>query len=87
MKRADILAAASQAVTVDRAETHGDIEDTFAAIASLWSAYLEFPVNSTDVAAMMILLKLARMKGNPTHLDNWVDIAGYAACGGEIAGD
>jgi len=40
-----------------------------------------------EAVAMMILLKLARMKGNPSYADNWVDIAGYAACGGEIAGD
>jgi hypothetical protein len=85
MNRREILEAATQAVTVDRAATHGNAEDTFAAIASLWSAYLGDELGTADVSAMMILLKLARMKGNPTFADNWVDIAGYAACGGEIA--
>ena len=87
MNRAEILAAASHAVTVDRDATHGNPEDTFASIANLWSSYLGEDIGCADVAAMMILLKLARMKGNPSYADNWIDIAGYAACGGEIAGD
>jgi len=33
----------------------------------------------------MVLFKAARAKGNPQHVDNWTDIAGYAACGGGIA--
>ncbi|NKX40971.1 hypothetical protein HGG71_05740 [Rhodobacteraceae bacterium R_SAG2] len=86
MNRSDILSTAAEYVTKDRAATHGDAEDTFAQIASLWSAYLGEEIGSTDVAAMMILLKIARAWGNPGHADNWVDIAGYAACGGEIAG-
>ena len=35
---------------------------------------------------MLVDLKTVRAWGNPAHDDNWVDIAGYAACGGEIAG-
>ena len=38
------------------------------------------------MAIMMALLKIARISKNPQHMDNWVDLAGYAACGGEIAG-
>ena len=41
--------------------------------------------SSRDVAAMMILLKIARA-ATSTKCDHWVDIAGYAACGGEIDG-
>lgn len=37
-----------------------------------------------DVAAMMILLKIARVAGGHGKSDNWIDIAGYAACGGEL---
>jgi hypothetical protein len=32
----------------------------------------------------MTLLKLARIKSNPRHQDNWVDGCGYLACGGEL---
>ena len=86
MKRADILATASEYVTKDRATTHGDAEDNFRRIADLWNAYLGVDdITSIDVAVMLALLKVARIRSNPTHADNWIDIAGYAACGGEIA--
>jgi hypothetical protein len=86
MKRADILATASEYVTIDRAATHGDAEDNFRRIADLWNAYLGVDdITSIDVAVMLALLKVARIRSNPTHADNWIDIAGYAACGGEIA--
>lgn len=86
MKRADILATASEYVTKDRAATHGDAEDNFRRIADLWNAYLGVDgITSIDVAVMLALLKVARIRSNPTHADNWIDIAGYAACGGEIA--
>lgn len=86
MKRADILATASEYVTKDRAATHGDAEDNFRRIADLWNAYLGMDdITSIDVAVMLALLKVARIRSNPTHADNWIDIAGYAACGGEIA--
>jgi hypothetical protein len=86
MKRADILATASEYVTTDRAATHGDAEDNFRRIAELWKAYLGVDdITTIDVAVMLALLKVARIRSNPTHADNWIDIAGYAACGGEIA--
>lgn len=86
MKRAEVLDTAKAYVTKDRAADHGDLEDNFATIAVLWSAYLGFEVKPHDVAAMMGLLKIARLRQNPAHADNWIDLAGYAACGGEIAG-
>jgi len=36
------------------------------------------------VGIMMALLKIARLKGNPYHQDNYVDGAGYLACAGEL---
>ena len=86
MKREDILATASEYVTTDRAATHGNAEDNFLRTAELWNAYLGVDnISATDVAVMLALLKVARIKQNPNHTDNWIDIAGYAACGGEIA--
>jgi len=43
-------------------------------------------LNSEDVANMMILFKVARNSANSKD-DNWIDIAGYAACGGEVSGE
>lgn len=83
MNRAEILDTAKEYVTKDRAASHGDMERNFTRIADLWSAHLGITVTAVDVALMMVLLKVARAGSNPAHLDNWVDMAGYAACGGE----
>lgn len=82
--RARILDIAKEYVTKDRQATHGKPEDTFGLIAAYWSAHLDTNVTSADVAAMMCLLKLARAKQNPQHIDSWIDLAGYAACAGEL---
>lgn len=37
------------------------------------------------VAALMVGLKLARLAASPRKLDTWVDMAGYAVCGVEVA--
>lgn len=83
--RAQLLDTAKQIVTRDRNTTHGEPEDTFGLIAAYWSAHLDHPVRPADVAAMMTLMKLARLKANPANAENWLDGIGYLACGGEIA--
>lgn len=85
MNRPEVLDTAKQYVTRDRAADHGDLEDNFVRIAQMWSAYAQIPFTASDVAAMMVLLKVARVASNPGHADNWIDAAGYAACGGELA--
>lgn len=90
MNRKEILEAASSAVHAeDMDHDYGKPEDNFETIAELWNTYIaashdDWPsLNARDVAAMMILLKIARV-ATSTKADHWVDIAGYAACGGEI---
>lgn len=85
--RKTILDAAEKCVCQDRQDTHGKPEDSFSEIAMLWTAYTGNDIRPVDVAQMMILLKVARAKGNPKHQDNWIDVAGYAACAGEIASE
>lgn len=89
MNREEILSTASQYVTKDRAATHGDAEDNFDNIADLWSWWLHgreiYSINGFDVAVMMTLFKIARIKANPSHVDSYVDGAGYLAIAGEIA--
>ena len=83
--RGNLLDVAKAYITKDRQADHGDAEDNFTRIAQYWSVHLGVPVKAHDVAVMMALLKVARIKQNPNHIDNWVDGAGYFACGGEIA--
>ena len=85
MNRAEILDEAKAAITVDRQQTHGKPENNFATIAAIWAARLGVSITPAQVAIMLVDLKTVRAWGNPRHNDNWVDIAGYAACGGELA--
>lgn len=83
MKRVQILTRAAEIVS-GKDSQHGSAEDNFGRIADMWSAYLDKDVTARDVAVMMILLKVARISSGHQSDDNWVDIAGYSACGGEI---
>lgn len=85
MTRERILARAKECVCGEREQDYGTPEDSFATIANLWEAYMGVKFTPTNVAVMMALLKVARLKESPKHMDNWIDLAGYAACGGEIA--
>ena len=93
MKRGEILKEALRCVTGEREQQYGSPEDNFMVIADLWMAYLknccvssnaDVFVVADDVAAMMALLKIARISSGVDKVDNWVDLAGYAACGGAI---
>lgn len=81
--RKDILDSALKCVNGDRDQQYGKPENSFETIAQLWSVYLRRMMSPEDVAAMMILMKCARISSGVYKEDNWVDIAGYAACGGE----
>jgi hypothetical protein len=82
---ASILALAAKLIDGDRDEQHGDRLECHSNIASLWSAYLGVPIAPADVAALMVLLKIARTKTGSHNPDCWVDACGYAALGGELA--
>ena len=84
MTRSDILQQAEKIVCGDRDRQYGSPEDSFRTIAELWTSYLRLQIRAEDVAAMMELMKLARIARGKAKADNWVDLAGYAACGGEI---
>lgn len=86
VSRAEILDCARYAVTGEREQQYGKPEDNFAIIAKLWSAYKGDSFTPVDVAMMMALLKIARIKTGVGTVDSFVDLAGYAACAGEIAG-
>jgi len=84
MDKTEILETANEYICNDRQQTHGHAEDNFANIARLWSAYLDYSITSQDVAILMTLLKIARYKHSPSHVDNAIDMCGYAALAGEL---
>ena len=92
MTRAEILDKAKNIVTGFRETSYGSPESNFDLIARLWEEYLlarwtqNHAILAEDVANMMILLKVARNATGRGKDDNYIDIAGYAACGGELLG-
>jgi len=83
-KREEILQAAIQCVTKDRQATHGKPENSFADIAYLWSWYKGIEFTPQETAVMMALMKMARIKGNHTNDDNFIDLSGYCALAAEL---
>ena len=79
--REKILRTANTYVNGDRNAQYGDPLQDFTRTATMWSAYLDHPVTATDVASLMCLLKLSRIRHQPEKADSWIDLAGYAACG------
>ena len=84
MTRRETLENAMKCVCGERQDQYGTPENNFTRIANLWTAYLNFEVSPVDVAMMMALLKVARVKTGSATDDSFVDLAGYAACGAEI---
>ena len=86
MTRVEFLEAAKSCICGDRDEQYGKPENNFRKIAALWGYYLKRAITAEDVAIMMCLFKIARLQSSDyASEDSWIDLIGYAACGGEIA--
>ena len=84
MNRNDILETAKLIVNGEREGQYGAPEDSFNNIARLWSVYLHCNLGPSDVANLMVLMKVARNMNGVYKADNWVDMVGYSALGGEL---
>lgn len=93
--RKSILDAAAACVCGDRDQQYGGPETSFRMIAELWEPYIrqkcvsagaDVTIGAEDVAALMVLFKMARVATGSYKADSWIDAAGYSACGGELAG-
>lgn len=91
MTKEEILKKAKEIISNDRNVSHGDAFKNHAEIAEFWNIFLDnklqpmASITAQDVAIMMILLKISRStQGKEFNLDNFVDMAGYAAIAGEI---
>jgi len=85
--RRTILESAISAVCGDREDKYGKPEKSFGEISKLWSAYLDIDLTGKDVAVMMCLFKIARIKTGTNKADNYIDLAGYAANAAELDGE
>lgn len=88
--RRGILLQAIRCVCGDRDQDYGSPEHSLSAIGRFWADYIrskygaEVPLTGADASAMMVLFKMARVATGHGKADNWIDAAGYAACGGEL---
>ena len=96
VNRNEILKLAEKLVSKDRNEQYGEPSEAFAVIGELWTTYMrhrrarveledQLHIARYDVGVMLSLMKIARLMQKPKKMDTHVDLAGYAACTGEIS--
>ena len=89
--RGEILIETAEIIDGDRNVDYGEPYDDFTTTAAFWQTYLErivfrrgkIMIEAHDVAALMMLLKTARLTWTADNKDHWKDAIGYAACGWE----
>lgn len=92
--RKELLLDSADLVDGARNAEYGEPISDFTCQSDLWQAYLArtmevrggLDIRPHDVAVLMTLTKCARIAESPGKRDHWVDIAGYAACGWDVAG-
>lgn len=82
--RRKILEEAVKCVCQDREGQYGSPENSFNEIAKLWTVWLGMKITPQDVAIMMTMLKIARIKTGHFKEDSYIDACGYLACAAEI---
>lgn len=85
MNKEEILDQAKSLISGDRIKEYGPPIENFTRIAKMWSIILGIEITASQVAQCMIGLKMTRLIQTEKHADSWVDLAGYAATGGECA--
>lgn len=83
MKRTEILKRAEELINGKRATEYGDAYENHERIAKLWTVVLGMDVSVGQVYLCLNQLKVSRLIETPDHEDSWIDLAGYAALGGE----
>ena len=89
--RTELLQEAETLVNGERDNQYGDPRDDFRKTADMWNVYIKAVLKERpnllphDVAALLCMLKISRIAWSPDKRDNWVDLAGYAACGWDCA--
>lgn len=82
--RGRVLNKAAAVVNGARQNEYGNPEDSFELIGKLWSVYAGHEYTPHDVAMMMALLKVARIKGGIGTEDSYTDACGYVALAADM---
>ena len=81
MGKSTVILEKAKQIVNEREMRHGSPVKNLEQIANLWSGYLKQGITPEDVSIMMIMLKSVRLRNDPTNIDSWTDIAGYAEIG------
>lgn len=88
MKALDVLERAISLIHGQRAKDYGDAHSSFQRMADLVNPIIKKAdgnLSASDMALVMIQVKIARLQESPNHADSWIDIAGYAGLGAQLA--
>ena len=88
MKALEVLEEAIALIHGQRADDYGDARLSFQRMADLVNPIIKKAdgnLTASDMSLVMIQVKIARLQESPDHEDSWIDIAGYAALGAQIA--
>ena len=84
MIRKQLLEKAIEITVGKRDQDYGSPGANFLMASRMISAYLGWEVKPYEVAIILMTLKICRIKASPQKADNWLDIAGYSACGAQV---
>ncbi len=90
MNRQELLDAAGNLISGDRAKDYGDAYENHSRIADGWNIIMRGALNDpgyltpAHVSLMMDWVKASRLLQTIDHEDSWVDKAGYTALGAEF---
>ena len=87
LTKEEILNQAQTIIKGDRNLRYGDPKINYKRIIEGWQLILGTEITEGQYGMMMIWMKIARLMEDETHMDSWIDIAGYAACTGEVIDD
>ena len=88
MRALAVLERAISLIHGQRAKDYGDAQSSFQRMADLVNPIIKKAdgnLSASDMALVMIQVKIARLQETPDHEDSWTDIAGYAALGAQVA--
>lgn len=77
--RLELLDEAAHLINGERDAVYGPPVINHTRIADLWTAYLGYDIQPSEVAIMLALVKVSRLAASPQHRDSYTDLAAYAA--------
>lgn len=88
MNRVECFQKAAHCTCGPRQKDYGDVRPMYDRVSAvkeaLWAG-IDRPWNAVDAIIFMIVIKVCRVVVTNAHEDSWVDIAGYAGLGVEVA--